>query len=247
MSKKILFFGSFLFVWQGACDIFHVPAYSVPSPWTILVTLVSKRNYLLFHFSISFIEIVYGLFIGVALALITALTFDRVRSLESLLMPYLIMLKNLPIFVLAPLLLLWCGHGIGPKAFLIGLSSYFPMAVGLSDGLKQCPRDIMDFLTTLHGRSWSRTLFWVRFPFALPSFITGCRLAFIHAPLSVIACDWIGASSGLGYVLMLCYGRLDLPLMFAALILLVMMSVLFYSMARRLDTSVTNKLKLRYL
>lgn len=247
MVRKILFFCVFILGWQGACDFFDVPIYSLPSPWMIMTTLVSKKNYLLFHFGVSFIEIVYGLCLGMILALMTALTFDRIRSLESLIMPYLIMLKNLPIFVLAPLLLLWCGHGIGPKAFLIGLSSYFPMAVGLSDGLKQCPRDITDFLQALQRRSWSRTLLWVRLPFALPSFITGCRLAFIHAPLSVIACDWIGASSGLGYVLMLCYGRLDLPLMFAALILLIMMSVLFYSMAQRIDNALTNKLNLRYL
>ncbi len=247
MPHRLLFLFFFFIVWQGSIFLFQIPDYMLPSPLMILQKIIEKRSYLLFHLSISFLEISLGLSIGFILALTTSLFLDRFQRLEHFLMPYLITLKNIPIFVTAPLLLLWFGHGIGPKAFLISLSCYFPMTVGLLEGLKHLPHYHKDFLSNIGATSWLPTFFYIRLPHALPPFFTGFRLALMHAPLSVIACDWIGSSSGLGYVMMLCYGQMDLALMFGCLFLLMAMSLFFYFLSNSLHRYIYHKFNLHYL
>ncbi len=244
---NVLFFVCMTSLWQTISSLYAIPEYIFPSPAIITLTLFEHKAYLLKHFAISVTEIVLGVLLGLFWAFLTALILDHKRGLQDIFMPYLIVFKNLPIFVLAPLLLIWFGHGIGPKAFLIGMSSYFPMAIGLMDGLKAYPQSYSDFLTIIGPTSWFRTLFYIRLPYAMPRFFTGFRLALMHAPISVIACDWIGSSSGLGYVMMLCYGRIDLPMMFACLFLLIGLSILFYHLAKSIDRFFSNKLHLNYI
>lgn len=233
--KKILLFIVFLSGWQILTIMGDVPSFLLPSPLCMIQTFWAKKYYLLNHSMMSFLEIILGLLMGFLCALILALLMDYYKGLSAFLMPYLILLKNIPIFVMAPLLMLWCGHGILPKAILIGISAMMPMTIAFYDGLTAASRVHEDFLACLPHYSWGRVLFWMRAPFALLHGLTGCRLAFMHAPMSVIACDWIGSSEGLGYVMMLCYGRLDLPLMLSTLALLLGMSIFLYQMFNRIE------------
>lgn len=233
--KKIFLVMVLLGVWQMLTQGGGVPSFLLPSPLCMVQTFWAKKYYLLSHTMMSLMEVILGLLIGLLCAMTLSLLMDYYKGLSAFLMPYLIVLKNIPIFVLAPLLMLWCGHGIMPKAILISISAMMPMTIAFYDGLRAASRVHEDFLACLPHYSWARALFFMRAPFAILHGLTGCRLAFMHAPMSVIACDWIGSSEGLGYVMMLCYGRLDLPLMLSTLSLLVGMSIFLYQMFYRIE------------
>lgn len=219
-----------LMAWQLIIFVAHIPEFLLPGPLSMLQTLWMKKSYLLHHAGISLVEIMLGLFMAFCWAIFLSVWMDYSKGLSDFLMPYLILLKNIPIFVLAPLLMLWCGHGIMPKAILISISAMMPMTIAFYDGLQSAACVHKDFLSCIFPYSWGRVLIFMRAPYALLHGLTGCRLAFMHAPMSVIACDWIGSSEGLGYVMMLCYGRLDLPLMLSTLALLLGLSISLYFM-----------------
>ncbi len=224
-----------LVLWQGAMTLFHVESYVVPQPIKIAQMLYEQRNILLIHSVVSFTQIILGLMLGSILALLTSILLDAFKKIENFTLSYLIALKNLPIFVLAPIFFIWFGYGLSSKVILITLSCYFPMTLALLDGLKHTPKHAHELLQGLPQIHYFPTLFYVRLPYAMPSFFTGLKLAFLHAPMSVIACDWIGAHSGLGYLLMLSYGRMDIELMFAVLFLLLFYGIFLYKIAHFLQ------------
>jgi len=235
--KRLSIMFLLIILWQGSMMFFNVQSYVVPQPLEISHVLFTQKSLLVYHSFISLSQVFLGLLGGIILAFMTCIFLDKVKQLENACMPYLIALKNLPIFVLAPIFFIWFGYGLLSKAILITLSCYFPMAVALLDGLKQTPHHAKEFLHSTPSASYFPSLFWVRLPYALPNFFTGMKLAFLHAPVSVIACDWIGAHSGLGYLLMLSYGRMDMGFMFAVILLLLFYGVVLYKVASLIQKS----------
>ena len=246
-QRSLILFFIICLMWQGGMTYYDIPNYVAPTPLDIVRTLYDQRHHIAFHGAISGMEVIMGLILGLIMAGGSAIFFDYSPRMLRIIMPYLIIFKNLPIFVLAPLMMMGFGHGIMLKGVLIGLSCYFPMTLGLIDGLKHSRHhafDLMQSLSQIAPPPYIRTLWSIRLPLALPIFFTSARLAFLHAPMSVIACDWIGASSGLGYIMMLAYGQLDLAMLFSSLCVLLIMSLMFYHAVQGMERIVFRALSL---
>jgi putative hydroxymethylpyrimidine transport system permease protein len=233
-----------LAVWQLISYWFCVPEYLVPSPYSITNNLLENHEYLMHHSTISIIEIILGLCCGSTVAIAMAITLDYNITLKKIMMPYMIVMKNIPIFVLAPLTMIYIGHGTTSKITLITISCYFPMALGIMQGLEQTPMHARQLLDSIKRCNHWKSLIFIRMPYAVPLWLSGCKLAWIHAPFSVVACDWIGSSEGLGYALMLAYGRLDLPMIFSCLAILLFISITFYKIISCIETKILEKLQL---
>ncbi|MBY0281152.1 MAG: ABC transporter permease [Alphaproteobacteria bacterium] len=223
MHKKIIAILFLLTLWQLGVNLSGIPAYILPSPILITCSLIENHALLLKHTFISMAEIIVGLSIAVLLGTLSAILLDYFDRLKPLIKPILLTLQSTPPFVLMPVLLIWCGFGFTPKLIVICLSCYFPITVCLLDGLKRTPANWLD-MASIMGASKKSTLRYIRLPAALPSLMSGIRLAAIHAPLTVLAADWIGASSGLGYLIMLSHGRLEIELMFACIVCITLMT-----------------------
>lgn len=223
MLKKIIACFFLLGLWQMGVSLSEVPSYILPSPFVITESLITNHMLLLKHAFISAAEIIIGLVTAVILGVISAIALDHFDRLKPLIKPILLTLQSTPPFVLMPVLLLWCGFGFTPKLIVICLSCYFPITVCLLDGLKRSPSNWLDMAAVM-GAKQKQVLRLIRLPAALPSLMSGIRLAAIHAPLTVLAADWIGASSGLGYLIMLSHGRLQIDLMFACIVCITLMT-----------------------
>jgi putative hydroxymethylpyrimidine transport system permease protein len=219
---KILVSITLLILWQVLVKVSSIPVYMLPAPLAIFNNLIANASLITTHALITVGETLLGLIIAVFLGVSSALILDHFERLQHFLKPILLTLQATPPFVLMPILLLWFGFGLLPKLIVICLSCYFPITVCLLDGLKRSPLPWMDMATIMQANSKTR-LWFVRFPAALPALISGIRLAAIHAPLTVLAADWIGASSGLGYLIMLSHGRLQVDLMFACIFCIILM------------------------
>lgn len=226
-------FGLALAIWQAIVTLTEVPRFILPSPALVLETWFANRALLAEHTLVTGIEIVLGLVIGSALGVATALTLAGSNFARLTMRPVLIFTQALPVFALAPILTLWLGFGLGSKVAMAVLIIYFPVTSAFFDGLTRTPKGYLDLAQTM-GASPSRILWKVRVPAALPALGSGLRLAAVYAPIGAVIGEWVGASRGLGYLMLLANGRAKTDLMFAALFTLGLLSILLYVTVNRL-------------
>ena len=130
------------------------------------------------------------------------------------------------------MLVLWFGYGLAPKAVMATLIIYFPVTAAFYDGLRRTEPGWLDLARTMSaggGGSRFALLRHVRLPAALPALASGLRVAAAVAPIGAIVGEWVGASSGLGYYMLLMNGRVQTAAMFAALFVLAVMAVTLYA------------------
>jgi putative hydroxymethylpyrimidine transport system permease protein len=153
-----------------------------------------------------------------------ALLMTLSAGLRRWLLPVLLLSQAVPVFALAPLLVLWLGFGIASKVAMAALVIFFPVMSAFHDGLRRVPQGWLDLARTMGAPAW-RVLLLVRVPAALPSLGSGLRVAAAWAPIGAVIGEWVGASSGLGYVMLNANARVRTDVMFAALVVLSVMTV----------------------
>jgi putative hydroxymethylpyrimidine transport system permease protein len=146
--------------------------------------------------------------------------------------------QAIPVFAIAPLLVLWLGFGLASKIVMATIAIFFPVASAFHDGLLRTDQNLID-LARLHGAGRGQMLRLLRIPSALPALVTGLRLAAVYAPIGALIGEWVGASSGLGYAMLHANGRSQTDVVFAALFLLAAMSVLLRATVDLLTSNLT--------
>ncbi len=213
--------------WQTLSVLSGLPKFILPSATEVLASMWHNRALIAEHAAITLAEVILGMAIGSALGAATAIGLAVSTSARNLLRPVLVFSQAVPVFALAPLLTLWLGYGLPSKVAMAVLIIYFPVTSSFFDGLMQTPKGFLDLAQTM-GSSSRRTLYMVRVPAALPALASGLRLAAVYAPIGAVIGEWVGASKGLGYLMLLANGRAKTDLMFAAMIVLGIMAVALY-------------------
>ena len=213
--------------WQGLISVFELPRYILPAPWSVAETLYSSRMLLLEHAGVTLLEVLLGLVLGAILGAATALSLAASPLSMRAVKPLLIMTQAVPVFALAPLLTLWFGYGLTPKVLIALLIIYFPVTSTFLDGLLRTPKDWIHMAQVM-GASPRAILLKVRTPAALPAFLSGLKLAAVYAPIGAVIGEWVGASKGLGYLMLLANGRVKTDLMFASIIALMAITLSLY-------------------
>nr|WP_245934889.1 ABC transporter permease [Avibacterium avium] len=217
----------FALCWQGAISIFAIPHYLLPEPVAVLNEVSSQWALLFMHAKITLWEILLGLVLGFLFGLLSALLLASSQTLSAFLLPILIASQAIPVFAIAPLLVLWFGYGIASKIAMTILIIYFPVTAACYDGLRNTPKQWVELAQTM-GISSGQLLFKVRLPAALPALASGLRIAVSVAPIGAIVGEWVGSSQGLGYLMLQANARIQISLMFAALFILVVIALLLY-------------------
>ncbi len=216
--------GLLLVVWFIGVALFSPPSYMLPSPERVAGVLVGRFGFLMTQAGITFAEILLGLFFGVVSGVLTALVMNRLTVARRLVMPLVVATQALPVFAIAPLLVMWFGYGLSSKIVMATLIIYFPVASAFHDGLNRTDRGLLD-LAILAGATPGQSLALIRLPAALPSLVSGLRLAASVAPIGAVVGEWVGASRGLGFVMVQANARMQTDVLFAALLILVVMAV----------------------
>ena len=216
-----------LMLWQGLVWITGAPHFILPSPWR--VAQAGWDNWALIgkNATITASEVALGLILGSCLGAITAIQLASSARLHRLVMPLLIFTQAVPVFALAPILTLWFGYGIASKVMMAVLIIYFPVTSAFYDGLTRVPGDIID-MAKIMGGTKAQIMRRIRIPYALPALGTGLKLAAVYAPIGAVIGEWVGASKGLGYLMLLANGRAKIDLMFASLIALALMTIVLH-------------------
>lgn len=222
-----------LALWQAAVSLTGVPRFLLPPPMDVLDELWSSRALLAEHASITLLEILLGLVLGLALGLTTAILLTISRRARDLGLPLIVFTQTIPVFAIAPLLTLWFGYGIGSKIVMAMIIIYFPVTSTFHDGLMRTPGGYLDLAASMGARK--REILWrIRIPAALPSLGSALRLTAVYTPLGVVISEWVGASRGLGYLILLANGRVKTDQMFACLIILAAITIALHAAMDRL-------------
>ncbi|MEZ5740512.1 MAG: ABC transporter permease [Burkholderiaceae bacterium] len=220
-------------LWQGLVLLTDAPPYILPGPGRVMTAGWHNAGLIASHAGITALEVALGLLLGSLLGIATALVLMMLPRTRQAVLPLLVFSQAVPVFALAPLLTLWFGYGIGSKILMAVLIIFFPVTSSFLDGLQRTDRGLLDLADTL-GAGPVSTLFQLRVPAALPSLGSGLRLAAVYAPIGAVIGEWVGASRGLGYLMLLANGRVKTDLMFAALLVLALLTVLLYTLIARL-------------
>ncbi|MDX8355515.1 ABC transporter permease [Cognatiyoonia sp. IB215182] len=216
-----------LAIWQLIVTLTGLPRFILPGPALVAETWWANRALIAEHTWVTALEVVLGLAIGSTLGVATALHLASSPAARVLVQPILVFTQALPVFALAPILTLWLGFGLWSKVFMAVLIIYFPITSSFFDGLMRTPPGYLDLARTMQA-SPARILWHIRIPAALPSLASGLRLAGVYAPIGAVIGEWVGASRGLGYLMLLANGRAKTDLMFASLLTLGVFAVLLH-------------------
>ena len=226
--------GLFLLLgWEGFVRWSEVPPFLLPAPSRVATVLATRWDILWNHALTTATEIGLGLLIGSLLGMAVALLLAAWREGRRWLLPILIASQAIPVFAIAPLLTLWLGFGLASKIAMATIIIFFPVATAFYDGLRRTEPGWLDLARTM-GAGRVSVLWRIRVPAALPSLASGLRVAAAVAPIGAVVGEWVGASAGLGYVMLQANGRSQTDMMFAALFILAVMAMALWFAIDRL-------------
>jgi putative hydroxymethylpyrimidine transport system permease protein len=227
LARPALIAAGLVLAWQIVVWLTGAPRFILPGPVEVAETWVERAPVILSHAGITITEILVGLVVGIFLGLSTAILLTAARGLRPWLMPVLVVSQAIPVFALAPILVLWLGYGMASKIAMAALIIFFPVTSALYDGLRRVEPAWIDSARTLGCSGW-RMFARVRLPAALPAFASGLRVATAVAPIGAVVGEWVGSSGGLGYLMLHANGRMQTDLMFASLLTLAVLAVTLY-------------------
>jgi putative hydroxymethylpyrimidine transport system permease protein len=213
-----------LAAWQAIVWLLAPPHYILPAPLDVANVFARQPGYLLDNMLVTLAEIAVGLVAGTALGIATALGIVAFPRLGRLVWPLVLVLQAFPVFVIAPLLVLWFGFGLASKVVMTTLIIFFPVVSAFADGLRRIDPDLLDTVA-LTPATPLQALFHVRLPLALPALVSGVRVAAPLAPLGAVIGEWVGASAGLGFVMVQANARMQTDTVFAAMTILAVLTL----------------------
>jgi len=211
-------------IWELGVRLMDVPVFILPRPSDIAAVALVKAPLIWPHALATLGEILLGIGLALVTAVPLAVLMFANPGLERGLAPFLVASQAVPVFALAPLLVVWLGYGMSSKVFMAWVIIFFPICISLLSGLKSCDPEFRVLFRLMGASFWQklRLLYW---PWALPQFFAGLRVGVTVATIGAVIGEWVGAQQGLGYLMIQSNARLQTDLVFAAILWLTAMGL----------------------
>jgi putative hydroxymethylpyrimidine transport system permease protein len=223
--------------WDVIADALHIEPFLVPAPSEIGQALWEDRELLADNGWVTLQEVLLGFACAVAAGLGFAVLLHLSETLRRAFYPLLVASQTVPIIVVAPILVVWFGFGIGPKLVIIALICFFPITVNTLDGLRSVDPDAVKMMRTLDAGRW-QIFRRVEAPSALPYAFSGAKIAVAVAVIGAVFGEWSGATEGLGVVMNTANANLLVARMFAAVVVLAVMAMALFGLLALLERKV---------
>lgn len=214
-------------LWDVAIRVFDIKPYLIPPPWAVAKQLVNEWPMLWREMLPTLYATLGGFVASAIIGVPIAMWIASSRLIESFVYPLLVFSQSIPKVAIAPLFVVWFGFGIVPKVIAAFLLGFFPVVVATVQGFKSVESDVIDLARSM-GANPLKIFLKFRLPTALPAIFSGLKVSVTLAVVGAVVGEFVGSNSGLGYVLQKANGTFDLPLMFAALVVLSMIGVLLF-------------------
>jgi len=213
--------------WWALCRFLAIPEVVLPTPDQVVEAFIGNLPFLLKEGWVTLIETLLGFVLALVIGVPMAVAIANSRPLNLMFYPLLVGLQSVPKVALAPIVLVWLGTGLESKLAIVWLVAFFPIIIDTAEGLRSTPRELIQLARSLKA-SPLQILFKVQFPAALPFVLTGAKVAITLAVIGAVIGEFMGASKGLGFLLLSATSQLNTPLAFAALFALSFLGLAVY-------------------
>ena len=213
--------------WHYYVVLLHIPIVVLPTPFQVVVSMITEAKPLSEESWITALECIYGfaLAMGIGIPIAVVMTYSRVANL--MFYPLLVASQSIPKVAIAPILLVWFGTGIQSKLAMAFVIAFFPIVVDTATGLRSTSPELMELARSLQC-SRLQTFFKIQLPSALPSIFSGAKIAVTLSVIGAVIGEFIGSNEGLGNLLLTANSQLNTPLVWASLIVLSVLGMILY-------------------
>ncbi len=227
--RALITFAGLLAIWQAIVTGFQMPPYILPGPGAVFEALVQSPEKFVRHSLTTATEIVLALIIGLFAGFCTGVLIWRSARAERWIWPLLLASQAIPVFAIAPLLVIWLGYGLASKITMAVLIVFFPVTVSVVEGLRRIGNYWPEQAQLMGAKPWP--FFWlVQLPSSLGTIGVGARIAAATAPIGAVVGEWVGASGGLGFLMLHANARMQISTVFAALFCLLVFTLSLYGL-----------------
>jgi len=230
----VLFAIVVLGLWQLYTVVGDIKESTLPPPTAIAEALWNDRSMLLENAWVTIKEILLGFLAAIVLGVGLAVLIRSSRTIERAIYPWLVVSQMVPIPAIAPLLIIWFGFEMQPKIIVIMLVSFFPIAVNTIDGLRAVEPELLNLLKTLKANAWQRFR-KAQLPAALPFLFSGLKVAAALSVIGAVFAEWVGASEGLGYLILVLNNQTATTEMFAVIVSLALIGIALFLIVTLLE------------
>jgi ABC-type nitrate/sulfonate/bicarbonate transport system permease component len=213
--------------WQAYTELADISPLLLPSPWEVATSVVDNAALFGRNAVVTLTEILLGFTLGAAAGIGLGVLLTYSLLAERAVYPWLVASQMVPIVAVAPILVVWFGFTIVPKVLVVALVCFFPVVVNTIDGLKSVDPEMVRLMRTL-GMSKPRIMRTVRIPSALPYVFSGLKIAMALSVIGAVFGEWVGASEGLGYLMLALNNQLATIDLFAAVLVLSLMGIALF-------------------
>ena len=209
---------------------FKISEFFLPSPQIVWQRFVGsiQAGILTRHTAATFSEVVGGLALGISVAAILGYILAKSRTAERVLAPYIVASQSIPIVAIAPLLVIWFGSGRLSKVLISALIVFFPILVNTVVAVRTVPEDLRDLMRSLQATRW-QVFSKLEIPAAMPVLLGGLKIGATLSVIGAVVGEFVAADEGLGFLINLARGMYDTPMVFVAVLTLIAMALLLYS------------------
>jgi NitT/TauT family transport system permease protein len=223
-----------LVLWQLAVEIFHIRPFIAPAPTAVAATLIGKFGLLISNLIPTATEAIVGFAIGNTAAILIATTFVYQRTVEEAFFPIAVMVHTIPVMAYAPILVLLLGNGLAAKVAIAALICFFPTLVNMTRGLRAVSAPQMELMRILSA-SPLEIFFKLRLKSSLPYLFSALKIAAATSVIGAIVGEWIGATTGIGALIIQATYNFDSPLLYATIVVASVFSATFFGVISWLE------------
>jgi NitT/TauT family transport system permease protein len=229
-----------LFVaWEVVVRVGAISPLLLPAPSEVLATVVRQFPVLLHMSVITAGEFLLGFALSVFIGLPLGALIVYARPIELALYPLLVAFQTVPKAAIAPIFVVWLGAGMNSKILIAFAIAFFPIVIDTTIGLRSAAPETIHLVRSMGANAFQ--VFWhVRFPNALPAIFGGLKVASTLAVVGAIVGEFVSADKGLGYLVLVANGELNTRLVFACVLMLSVLGIIFYFMVEAIERLVVS-------
>ena len=216
-------------LWEAAARLLQIPTYLLPAPTAVADSIEANAGLLVKHSLITASEIMLGFALSVMVGIPLALGIYIWKPFSRVVYPVLVSSQAVPKVAVAPLFIVWFGFNLLPKVLIAFLIAFFPIVINTAMGLASIEREKL-YLAQSIGLGTLSTFFKIQLPNALPSIFAGFRISITFAVVGAVVGEFVGGQAGLGYLLLTANGNMDTALLFAGIVALTILGLIFFAL-----------------
>ncbi len=233
-------FAVVLLLWELLVYLLKTPDYLIPAPSSVYRAFINDFPILMDHALATILEVVLGFTAALILSMGLSLLMARFRPLYRILWPYMVISQTIPLYILAPLFMVWFGFGILPKVLIVLLVCFFPITAGFVQGLVSTEPELDELLVVMRATP-AQILWKIRVPQAMPQFFAGLKIAAAYSVTGAVLSEWAGAQKGLGIFLTRSMKTFKTAALFADVFIIILLSLLLFFIIHYLEMKVVRR------